>query len=217
MMISPNSYVEFELKGKTREQALNEVRSLKKEIRRLEKVIMEEPESEEMMVHPMPNVRLSVSIDYLSATRKYFESMGWEYELSEEEKAEDEFNRRLQDIDSIEVNIGGYFEGGEYRKVTFDGEKVIDEHKFSCRTEPLKETDEGLAYLTKEEILEELSDLHMGRWKKDYDNPDVLDGTSWDVTIKYDNGKKWKSGGCNAFPYNFSGFLDIMDMSELDI
>ena len=49
---------------------------------------------------------------------------------------------------------------------------------------------------------------------KDYDNPDVLDGTSWDVTIKYNDGKKWKSGGCNAFPYNFSGFLDIMGMSE---
>ena len=57
----------------------------------------------------------------------------------------------------------------------------------------------------------------MGRWKKDYDNPYVLDGTSWDVTIKYNDGKKWKSGGCNAFPYNFSGFLDIMAMFEYNI
>ena len=81
MMISPDSYVEFELKGKTREEALAEIESLKEEIRRLKKVIKEEPNSEEMMMHPMPDVKISVYEDYLDAAKKYFESMGWKWNV----------------------------------------------------------------------------------------------------------------------------------------
>ena len=72
MMIAPATYVEMELAGKNRDQAIKEVKSLWKEIRRLKKIIEEEPDSEEMMICPMPDVRVSVYRDYIEAAREYF-------------------------------------------------------------------------------------------------------------------------------------------------
>lgn len=71
MMIAPATYVEMELAGKNREQAIKEVKSLWKEIRRLKKIIEEEPDSEEMMICPMPDVPYTVVGESYSAGRLY--------------------------------------------------------------------------------------------------------------------------------------------------
>jgi hypothetical protein len=84
MMIAPETFVEMELSGMGREEAVREVMSLWEEIRRLKKVIEEEPDSEEMMICPMPDVRISVYRDYIEAAKEYFEVKGWEYEPVEE-------------------------------------------------------------------------------------------------------------------------------------
>lgn len=76
MMIAPETYVEMELGGKNLEQAIKEVKSLWKEIRRLKKIIEEEPDSEEMIICPMPDVRISVYRDYIGAAREYFKDKG---------------------------------------------------------------------------------------------------------------------------------------------
>lgn len=48
-------------------------------------------------------------------------------------------------------------------------------------------------------------------------NLNVLDGTQWSVVIKFSSGKAFKSYGSNRFPYNFSGFLDLVRISESDM
>lgn len=214
MMISPEMFVEDVLKGKTREEALKEVGSLRQEIKDLEKAIYEDLEPEELMICPSPQVRIDMDYDYLLAARKYFLLMGWEYALSEEEKADEDFNGKICDIKSIEFRIGGYFGGSRVRTVTFDGDKVTDSFEVFRRIKSPDEEESDLSKFTRQEFLDILSECHMGRWKESYMDSNILDGTSWDVVITYDNGKTWKSGGCNAYPYNFQGFLEAMEIED---
>lgn len=221
MMIAPATYVEMELAGKSREQAIEEVKSLWKEIRRLKKIIEEEPDSEEMMICPMPDVRVSVYRDYIEAAREYFKDKGWEYEPEREEIADKALNDRLQDIQSIVIEYGGYFGGTEKRTITFEGEKILVEKEYTLRILSPEELQQNPAEefhdMEKAEFLEEFADLHLGEWEKEYENLNVLDGTQWSVVIKFSSGKAFKSYGSNRFPYKFSGFLDLVRISESDM
>lgn len=221
MMIAPATYVEMELAGKSREQAIEEVKSLWKEIRRLKKIIEEEPDSEEMMICPMPDVRVSVYRDYIEAAREYFKDKGWEYEPEREEIADKALNDRLQDIQSIVIEYGGYFGGIEKRTITFEGEKILVEKEYTLRILSPEELQQNPAEefhdMEKAEFLEEFADLHLGEWEKEYEDLSVLDGTQWSVVIKFSSGKAFKSYGSNRFPYNFSGFLDLVRISESDM
>ena len=207
--------------GKSREQAIEEVKSLWKEIRRLKKIIEEEPDSEEMMICPMPDVRVSVYRDYIEAAREYFKDKGWEYEPEREEIADKALNDRLQDIQSIVIEYGGYFGGTEKRTITFEGEKILVEKEYTLRILSPEELQQNPAEefhdMEKAEFLEEFADLHLGEWEKEYENLNVLDGTQWSVVIKFSSGKAFKSYGSNRFPYNFSGFLDLVRISESDM
>lgn len=147
MMIAPETFVEMELSGMGREEAVREVMSLWEEIRRLKKVIEEEPDSEEMMICPMPDVRISVYRDYIEAAKEYFEFKGWEYEPTEEEIADKAFQDRLQDIQSIIIEYGGYRSGTGKRTISFEGEKILEEKEYMSRglnVEGLGETTLGL-------------------------------------------------------------------------
>lgn len=221
MMIAPATYVEMELAGKSREQAIEEVKALWKEIRRLKKIIEEEPDSEEMMICPMPGVRISVYRDYIKAASEYFKNKGWEFEPEREEIADKALNDRLQDIQSIVVEYGGYFGGTEKRMITFEGEKILVEKEYTLRLPSMEEMQQDpsddFSEIDKSEFLEELSDYHLGEWAKEYEDLNVLDGIQWSVVIKFTTGKAFKSEGSNRFPYNFYGFLDLMGFSEIDI
>ena len=221
MMIAPATYVEMELAGKSREQAIEEVKSLWKEIRRLKKIIEEEPDSEEMMICPMPDVRVSVYRDYIEAAREYFKDKGWEYEPEREEIADKALNDRLQDIQSIVIEYGGYFGGTEKRTITFEGEKILVEKEYTLRILSPEELQQNPAEefhdMEKAEFLEEFADLHLGEWEKEYEDLSVLDGTQWSVVIKCSSGKAFKSYGSNRLPYNFSGSLDLVRISASDM
>ena len=217
MMIGPTSFIYMSISGKSYEAAKEEVQALWKDIRRWKKLIEEVPDAEELMICPSPSVKISTYRDYLEAARDYFESQGWEYELNREEIADKEFNDRLKDVNSISIDYGGFFGGGESRTITFDKDKIIMRRNFTG-TVPSREELERKYYeeMTRDELLEELANLHIGEWKKMYDNPLVLDGISWSVTFKYNDGKKKTFCGCNRYPYNFYGFLDVMQIEPLD-
>ncbi|MBO4920813.1 MAG: hypothetical protein J5372_02740 [Lachnospiraceae bacterium] len=217
MMLGPVNFINGSISGKSYEAAKKEVQSLWKEIRRLKKVMEEEPDSDEMMICPMPPVKISTYRDYLEAARDYFEARGWEYELTKEEAADKEFNDRLKDVQSIEISYGGFLCGGEDRTLTFDGQKIITDSSYVLRVpseeEMFREFYKGM---TKDELLEELKNIHMGEWKKWYEDICVMDGIRWSVVFKYLDGKKRKFSGSNRFPYNFYGFLDVMQMEAIE-
>ena len=159
--------------------------------------------------------------DYIEAAREYFKDKGWEYEPEREEIADKALNDRLQDIQSIVIEYGGYFGGTEKRTITFEGEKILVEKEYTLRILSPEELQQNPAEefhdMEKAEFLEEFADLHLGEWEKEYEDLNVLDGTQWSVVIKFSSGKAFKSYGSNRFPYNFSGFLDLVRISESDM
>ncbi len=215
MMIGPGGYVAENIEGKTREEALGEIENLWEEIRRLRALIEDEVQSDEMMYHPAPGVKISVYHDYIEAARAYFEDQGWEYEPSKEEIKDREFNDKLDQVEIIEVEYGGFFGGGVSLTITFDGEDIKAKRIARPYSVNLDMTEkEEFEVMTRTEFLNELKDLHIGEWASNYDNPNVLDGTSWSVVFKYVEGKKQEFGGINKYPYNFDRFLDVMEIES---
>ncbi len=217
MMIGPGGYVAENIDGKTREEAQNEIESLWEEIRRLRVLIEDEVQSDEMLYHPTPGVKISVYHDYLAAAKEYFVSQGWEYDLAEEEKRDQEFNERIELINSIEIEYGGYLCGGERRKVSFDGEEIKCERMLMpYPSDPAVLNSTFYEDMNKAELLEELCEIHMGEWDHEYVNLNVLDGIQWSVTINYADDTKRTYEGSNKYPYNFDRFLDVMQMEPIE-
>ncbi len=73
--------------------------------------------------------------------------------------------------------------------------------------------------LTKQELLEGLTSLHIGEWRKSY-QPErfgysVLDGTQWELEIHYSTGRKpAKFNGSNSYPYNFDEFTELLGIER---
>lgn len=66
MMVSPEWYYEENLKGKTEDQIRSQIRSLKRKIRKLEKVVADPEEyPKEWMFCPSPKVQLEMYRLYL--------------------------------------------------------------------------------------------------------------------------------------------------------
>lgn len=81
MMISPDSYVERELKGKTPDEVLEKIRSLQSEISYLKR-INENPKTCDIIC-PSPQVQIHVMRNYVTAAIEYYNSIGGEYKPSE--------------------------------------------------------------------------------------------------------------------------------------
>ena len=115
-------------------------------------------------------------------------------------------------MESIEVYYGGYFQGGKWWSISFNGSRIVVDSIFKHLPEfdgvdlELPSFDD----MTRVEFLRKLWDIHMGEWKKEYINPDVLDGTQWSVEIRYNDGKECHFSGSNMYPYNFNEFLELM-------
>lgn len=136
---------------------------------------------------------------------------------TKEETADKEFNDRLKDVQSIVVSYGGFLYGYDERTITFEGQKIITDRSATfilpSKRELLRKFFKGM---TKDSLLEKLKNLHIGEWKKWYEDICVVDGIQWSVEFKYTDGKKRKFSGSNRFPYNFGGFLDVMQIDPLD-
>jgi len=60
----------------------------------------------------------------------------------------------------------------------------------------------------KDELFNELFVLS---WDGEYSDPDILDGTQWELKLKFDGRKKFKTGGSNAFPVRMDDLLEYLD------
>ncbi len=76
MMIAPSSFIEMEIKNRTKEEAMEAVQEIKNKIIRLEQIIKENSDPE-CVIHPTPDAKISVYHDYLDAAKEYFKAQGW--------------------------------------------------------------------------------------------------------------------------------------------
>lgn len=212
MMICPESYYEMNLKGKDEKQLRSAIRGLKNEIGYLKKV-MEHPDYKNApIMHPSESVRVSCTREYLARAIQALEEIGGTYQPSKVELKAKEFQDNLEYLSRITFEIGGFFDGITRYVIEFQGDKAgFISSKFDCILEEKP--------MHKEEVIWLLSRLYIGEWKKYYDPKRfgyfVLDGTQWNVSFEYSNGRKTvEFAGSNDYPYNFSEFIDIFGLGE---
>ena len=208
MMISPETYYEFELKGKTVAEIEKEIQSLRKTISDL-KYRMEDPAYKPSMVCPSDDTVLYWTREYLAMAKKALLEAGGEYEESEEDRRAADFLDNLPYLTRVEFNYGGF---GPYDPIIL-----------YCDSENLRWSDNHTPFIlpdsdipqTRTELLARIRDLHLEEWQSDY-WPDkygiyVLDGIQWALKLEYSNGHEpWTAFGSNAYPFNFRGFMVLI-------
>ena len=76
MMLSPEVYVEFEIKGKPKEEVLEIIEELGKDVEELKEIVKRKDPADYTMT-PSPKVQLSMQKEYLIAIKKYAKEQGW--------------------------------------------------------------------------------------------------------------------------------------------
>ena len=215
MMISPMTFYNQELEGKTPEQIMTVIRSLKRRISHLKSTI--EHPNYKVTMYPTEETQLLCSRDYLEVAKEALVKVGGTYTPTKAEIKDATFNNNIPFISKIEFEIGDYFGSFNTYTYTVNGDKatLYEEHTMLPRPSNLDECESP--YIDKEELFEGLRNLHIGEWRKYYDPSHfgfmVCDGTQWHLYIYYSNGiKPVKIEGSNAYPYNFDRLTELLEI-----
>ena len=205
MMISPDAFYDMELKGKTPEQIMKVIRSIKREISHLKRAL-ESPDYD-MIEHydPSEKVRISCNRDYLVRAKVALIEAGGEYVPTKAEIKSDTFQERINEIKSISFVRSGFPNCRDVRLahielnrvVMYVGESFTDLKGYS---------------LDKGEFLDMLERLYLGEWNSRYVNANILDGLQWEVVVNYvEKADKVVVYGDNAFPYNYDELVELFE------
>ena len=208
MMINPETYYAMNLKGKSQEEIMKKIRSLKIQIGQLKQSI-ENTDDMVLEVFPSRLTRLKCDRDYLERAIQAYEEAGGEYVRSKAEQKDHDFNEALDSMSQLMFTIGGFFCGHETRTFTVsDGQVLVDVEKTMISMDK-----EEYGPYRKEEFISGIKALHIGEWKRTYNDLLVMDGTQWELDIYYNNGRKAvKISGSNAYPYNFEDLKEFLEV-----
>ena len=220
MMISPDTFYEMKLKGKSKEEIMTVIRGLKRKITRL-KNVMEHPDykNRKMAMQPCESVQIAMNREYLKQAKRALKEVGCIYESSKSEIKLEIFNDNIPYISKITFNIGGCFGGKTIKTFIFDDEKIYTNtlNMPHCDIADFDKYEE--LQMDKNDFLEKLKDLHIGEWRREYNlrrfDCFVMDGTQWSLSVAFSNGcRRVKIHGSNDYPYNFDGLLDLFGIEE---
>lgn len=211
MMVSPYSVYE-ELKTKSNEEIVKEIRRFQRKISQL-KNLLETHNVDEPFEHPFPDVQISCYRDYLVEAKRLLRERGVEYTPTKAEQRALEFDERLSQVIAIHVIRSGFFIGckqycitcgDQFQTVTYKNKSIIDNTPYSW-----------IIDLDKESFVSELQKLHIGEWKRNY-YMYALDGEQWKIEFVFHDGTKRTFKGSNAYPYNFDNLMDLIGISRED-
>ena len=221
MMISPESYYEEYLKGKTKEEIMTAIRGLKQEIGHLKNSMENPNDGMKTVIHPSEDIRIYWSREYLDIAKQAYVEAGGTYTLSKSEEKAADFDANINAICKITFNIGGYF--GGYRSYIVElSEELKAYTKFWEDEEPLLLLDDDNEEpFTKNTFIAALKELHIGEWRRRYTTKRfgymVLDGTQWELEFEYNNGHKpVRFDGDNSYPYNFDKFQKLFGIDDIE-
>jgi len=128
MMISPNSFYEDNLKGKTKEEVLSVIKGLKRDITSLNKDLFKP----KINIFPNPAVIIDFDKEYLALAIKTYTELGGNYVLTKAEQKEAAFDNKLAQIEKIELS----WEGDIYELTqdNLDFEELRELHMGSWKT-----------------------------------------------------------------------------------
>ena len=218
MMISPESYYEEYLKGKTKEEIGRRIRRLKQEIGHLKRIIesaaYEEPEWD---YKPGPDTRIACDYEYLDCAIRAFEEAGGTYIPSKAESLKKEFDERLrylQKFGLITSSTGTEFEyyyvemrnGNPWFKYT-NSNMIGDEIVYDELTEAPFDADSFFAMVRK---------TRMGTWKKRTIVKDRKDG--WKINMIFsDREKEQTLIGIGYYPWSYNYLVDFFEEAKQDM
>lgn len=120
------------------------------------------------------------------------------------------FIEHIPYIKMVIFSNGGFCCGFEETTVHFNAEKTVYSTKNSLGLRPPL-SQEGMP---KEQFLEELRDLNIENWDREYADPYITDGDQWELTIKFSDGhRSLKIYGSNAYPPHFDRLQRLMSLS----
>ena len=213
MMISPETYYEMNLQGKSPKEIMKKIRSLKIQIGQLKRSI-EKTDDMVLEVFPGRLTRLKCDQDYLERAIQAYEEAGGEYVRSKAEQKDHDFNEALDSMSKLVFTIGGFFCGHETRTFTVSDDQVLMDVEKTVMT-----MDKGEEYgpYRKDDFISGIKAFHIGEWKRTYNDPLILDGTQWELDIYYNNGRRsTKISGSNAYPYNFDDLKEYLEVEMED-
>ena len=213
MMISPETYYEMNLQGKSPKEIMEKIRSLKIQIGQLKRSI-EKTDDIVCEVFPGRLTRLKCDRDYLERAIQAYEEAGGEYVRSKAEQKDHDFNEALDSMSKLVFTIGGFFCGHETRTFTISDDQVLVDVE---KTMISMDKEEEYGPYRKEEFISGIKALHIGEWKRTYNDLLVMDGTQWELDIYYNNGRRpTKISGSNAYPYNFDDLKEFLEVEMED-
>ncbi len=125
----------------------------------------------------------------------------------------------LKHINSIEYfsfQIGGYFEGDKQIIIKNDNSFELMKSQYGI-SENIISTENLLSQNSIDKLTKVLNDISFLSWEKNYTDNDVMDGTQWEIKIKYNNLQKVKkSFGSNAYPFVDKTNENIISFKTLD-
>lgn len=101
IMISPETYYEFELKGKGQKEILSRIRSLKREISRLKRELENPEDDTEIMILPSPLTRIKLNREYLEMAKRASAEAGGIYKPTKAEQKDQAFNDSLRNMTKL--------------------------------------------------------------------------------------------------------------------
>lgn len=117
----------------------------------------------------------------------------------------------------VEFEIGGFFRGYKRFVVKKENNSYSATYYPSLYPSQSDGTLEKRISLPSDEYKKFVHKVYMSyikEWDEHYDNPDILDGTSWSIVINYGNyQRKWS--GNNAYPPSWSRFIKAINSLDL--
>ena len=127
MMISPEAYYHDSIEGRSPEQILWQIHSLKREIRHLIRVLESDELNSELMIAPHPRTQISLKREYLELAVKAYTDAGGKLELNGIEQKEAAFNAHLPGMRKLVLEM----RGSERYTVTFPEKALVQKEKLS--------------------------------------------------------------------------------------
>jgi hypothetical protein len=113
----------------------------------------------------------------------------------------------INNIIGFSFECGGIFVGSPKIEVN-----IVDNKVLCIYNNPLKKNKHLFEISNEdwEEFIDDILKIHILTWKNSYFNPNIEDGTQWEVNINFQNGKKFEILGCNDFPKEWEVFNKIV-------
>lgn len=175
-----------------------------------------------------------IKLEYTKEFKDCVDMIHAPYTIKQSKKSNARFDNKISDIKEIELSCGGWTSPYGPVIIRFEDEKVYyallprgyDKGFFEIEFENLKREIEYEPTLfennmnfkfkimskTKSEFLDEFKSINVGLWAKKYSSIDkIMDGSQWELVIKYNDGKTRKYSGDNDCPRTFDNLCRLLE------